>query len=73
MRRIGVKRLFTLNAPLRVFSKIISKNSGAIQNFEKLVNTCIQNGSVREAKPIRNITWLHANTPPPLILNTPQA
>jgi hypothetical protein len=55
-RRIGVKRLFTLNAPFRVFSEIISKNPGAIQNFEKLVNTCIRNGFVREAKLILEIT-----------------
>jgi hypothetical protein len=37
--------------------KIYSQNSGAIQNFEKLVNdnTCIRNGSLQEAKLIREI------------------
>ena len=42
-----------------------------IQNFEELVNTCILNGSVGKVKLIREITWLYADTLPPIILTTP--
>lgn len=42
-----------------------------MKNF-KTLKFCIRNRSVREAKLIRKISWLHADTPPPpMILTTP--
>ena len=41
-----------------------------MKNF-KTLKFCIRNRSVREAKLIRKIKWLHADTPPPMILATP--